>query len=153
MTVLLETGGITRANEALYDIRWNILGQTYAPKSRTAHSFSWHATFPSGTFVPPHIHPDQDEYFYMLEGRLDFAIDGSDQFAEPADLVRLPMGKPHSILNVSQRPAKALFWVSPAQRLYDLFWAIHNMQEQKPLDVAALSGEYGICFLSGPNSA
>ena len=41
-----EITGITRANEGIQGISWNILGQTYVPKSRTDHSFSWHATFP-----------------------------------------------------------------------------------------------------------
>ena len=98
-----EIAGITRANEGMQGISWNILGQTYVPKHRTEHSFSWHATFPPGTFVPPHIHPDQDEYLYILEGRLDFFLDGADEFATPGDLVRLPMGKPHGIFNKSQQ--------------------------------------------------
>ncbi len=76
-----EIAGITRANEGMQGISWNILGQTYVPKHRTEHSFSWHATFPPGTFVPPHIHPDQDEYLYILEGKLDFMLDGADESA------------------------------------------------------------------------
>jgi uncharacterized cupin superfamily protein len=47
------------------------------------NSLSWHATFPSDTFVPPHVHPTQDEFVYMLEGRLDFWLDGSE--ARPND--------------------------------------------------------------------
>ena len=89
-----EIAGITRANEGIQGITWNILGQTYVPKHRTEHSFSWHATFPPGTFVPPHIHPDQDEYLYILEGRLDFMLNGADEFATPGDLVRLPATNP-----------------------------------------------------------
>ena len=81
-----EIAGITRANEGMQGITWNILGQTYVPKHRTEHSFSWHATFPPGTFVPPHIHPDQDEYLYILEGRLDFMLNGADESATPGDL-------------------------------------------------------------------
>ena len=80
-----EIAGITRANEGIQGISWNILGQTYVPKSRTEHSFSWHATFPPGTFVPPHIHPDQDEYLYILEGRLDFFLDGAEEYATAGD--------------------------------------------------------------------
>jgi hypothetical protein len=60
-TMKSEIAGITRANEGMQGISWNILGQTYVPKHVTEHSFSWHATFPPDTFVPPHIHPDQDE--------------------------------------------------------------------------------------------
>ena len=99
-------------------------------KTCTEHSFSWHATFPPDTFVPPHIHPDQDEYLYILEGKLDFFLDGAETQATPGDLVRLPMGKPHGIFNKSGQTAKTLFWVSPTRRLYDLFWGIHNMKEQ-----------------------
>jgi quercetin dioxygenase-like cupin family protein len=73
-----EVPGITRANEGMQGISWNILGQTYVPKHVTEHSFSWHATFPPDTFVPPHIHPDQDEYLYILEGKLDFMLGVAD---------------------------------------------------------------------------
>src|SRR5687768_4334327 len=75
------TAGVTRANEGLDAISWNILGQTYVPKTLTPESFSWHATFPPGTFVPPHIHPTQDEFIYMLEGRLDLVLDGQESTA------------------------------------------------------------------------
>lgn len=150
MVTPLETAGVTRANESLLGISWSILGQTYVPKSRTEHSFSWHATLPPGTFVPPHIHPDQDEYLYILEGRLDLMLDRADAFATPGDLVRLPMGKPHGIFNKSQQVAKVLFWVSPTRKLYELFQGIHDMKEQKPEDVIALAAEYNVHFLPSP---
>src|ERR1700752_1459368 len=148
-----EIAGITRANEGIQGISWNILGQTYVPKHVSEHSFSWHATFPPETFVPPHIHPDQDEYLYILEGQLDFFLDGADTQATPGDLVRLPMGKPHGIFNRSGRTAKTLFWVSPTRRLYDLFWAIHNMKQQTPDAVVALAAEHNIHFLPPPPGA
>ena len=62
------TPGITKAGTGIDGIVWNILGQTYVPKQLSEYSFSWHATFPPGTFVPPHIHPTQDEFIYMLDG-------------------------------------------------------------------------------------
>src|SRR5260370_38736739 len=105
-----EIPGITRANEGMQGISWNILGQTYVPKNCTDHCFSWHATLPPGTFVPPHIHPDQDEYLYMLEGKLDFMLAGADAQATPGDLIRLGMGVPHGIFNKSDQTAKVLFW-------------------------------------------
>jgi quercetin dioxygenase-like cupin family protein len=65
----LMTAGITKAGTGIDGITWNILGQTYVPKQVSENSFSWHAIFPPGTFVPPHIHATQDEFIYMLEGR------------------------------------------------------------------------------------
>lgn len=147
-----ETAGITPANEGLEGMSWNILGQIYVPKSLTERSFSWHATFPPGTFVPPHIHPTQDEYIYMLEGRLDLALDGREAAANPGDLVRLPMGEPHGIFNKSDQPAKCLFWVSPTRNLYALFQGIDAMAEQNPAEVVALSARHEVEFLPPPGA-
>jgi mannose-6-phosphate isomerase-like protein (cupin superfamily) len=144
------TVGITKAATGLDGIVWNILGQTYVPKQVCENSFSWHATFPAGTFVPPHIHPTQDEFIYMFEGRLDCVLDGREYIATAGDLIRLPMGIAHGFFNKSDQVAKCLFWVTPTRKLYDLFWAIHSMKEQKPDDVVALSARHEVVFLPPP---
>ena len=144
--------GVTRAGEGLEGIAWNILGQTYVPKEVSEHSFAWHATFPADTFVPPHIHPTQDEFIYMLEGRLELVLDGREMQAGPGDLVRMPMGLPHGIFNRSGETVKCLFWVSPTRRLYDLFWAIHSMADQNPAEVVALSARHEVDFLPPPGA-
>src|ERR1700758_5114184 len=115
------TAGITKAGAGLDGIAWNILGQTYVPKAVSESAFSWHATFPPDTFVPPHIHPTQDEFIYMFEGEFELGRAGPPVFANPGDLGRMPMGLPHAIYNKSGRTVKCLFWVSPTGRLYDLF--------------------------------
>ena len=144
------TAGVTRANTGIDGIVWNILGQTYVPKQVSESSFSWHATFPPGTFVPPHIHPTQDEFIYMFEGRLDLLIDGKDFTAGAGDLIRMPMGIPHGIFNKTEQPVKCFFWVAPTRALYDLFWAIHSMKEQKPEEVVALAAKHEVVFLPPP---
>ncbi len=82
MTIM--TPGVTRAGEGIEGIRWGILGQTYVPKQHSEDSLSWHATLPPGTFVPPHIHPTQDEFVYMLQGRMTLVLDGAESTAERA---------------------------------------------------------------------
>jgi mannose-6-phosphate isomerase-like protein (cupin superfamily) len=144
------TAGVTKANEGIDAISWNILGQTYVPKTLSEDSFSWHATFPPGTFVPPHIHPTQDEFIYLLEGRLDLVLDGQESVATAGDLIRLPRNVPHGLFNKSEATVKCLFWVAPTGRLYDLFWAIHSMPQQNPAEVVALSAKYEIDFLPPP---
>jgi mannose-6-phosphate isomerase-like protein (cupin superfamily) len=146
------TPGITRAGDGLDGISWSILGQTYVPKEISQDSFAWHATFPPGTFVPPHIHPTQDEFVYMLEGRFDLVLDGMEIAAGPGDLIRLPRGIPHGIFNNSDQIVKCLFWVSPTRRLYDLFWAIHSMKDQNPAEVVALSAQHEVDFLPPPDA-
>jgi len=63
------------------------------------------------------------------------------------------MGQPHGIFNKSGATAKCLFWVSPTRKLYDLFWAIHNMPDQNPADVVALSAQHEVEFLPPPETA
>ena len=84
--------GITTANEGFGNIVWNILGQTYTLKQQSDASMAWHAVFPSGTFVPPHIHPHQDEFVYVLSGRYDLWLDGKDFTARPATWFGCPRG-------------------------------------------------------------
>ena len=148
MTIM--TPGITKAGEGIDNISWNILGQTYVPKQVSENSFSWHATFPPGTFVPPHIHPTQDEFIYMLDGQFELMLDGQTVYANSGDTIRMPMGIPHGIFNKSDRIVKCFFWVSPTRRLYDLFWGIHNMADQTPAEVVALSAKHEVDFLPPP---
>lgn len=143
MTIL--TAGVTKADESIDDIVWNILGQTYVPKTRTDESFSWHATFPAGTFVPPHIHTTQDEFIYVLEGRYDIVLDGQPAAATAGDLIRLPRNVPHGIFNKSGQTAKALFWVSPTGRLWELFTQIHNVAD--PEEVVRIAARHEVNFL------
>ena len=144
------TAGVTQPGSSVDGIVWHILGQTYTPLQVTESSLSWHALLPPGTFVPPHIHPTQDEFIYMFEGRLDLLLDGKDFAATAGDLIRLPMGNAHGIFNKSDQPVKCFFWVTPTRKLYDLFWAIHSMKEQKPEEVVALSARHEVMFLPPP---
>ena len=147
---LRETADITRNNQSLDGVSWNILGQVYTPKQITDDSFSWHAVFPEETFVPPHTHPDQDEYIYILEGRIDLTLDGLTNSANSGDLVRLPRGIPHGFFNNSGKPVKALFWAAPAGKLVDLYRRIHNMSS--PAQVVEVAREYGV-FIQPPVSS
>jgi len=145
---MAETAGITRAGAGLEGVTWNILGQIYHPKQSTEDCFSFVANSPPGTFVPPHIHPTQDEYILMLEGAWKLILDGQAHLAKPGDLVRMPRGIMHGYFNESDAPARAFFWVTPARRLHDLFKAIHNLPD--PAEVMRLSALHEVDFLPPP---
>ena len=138
------TSGIRAAGEGLDGQVWDILGQTYVPKHVSEASFSWHATFPPGTFVPRHTHPTQDEFIHVLEGRLDFVLNGEDIHAGPGDIVALPMGVAHSIHNRSGADVLAIFWVTPTRMLYEYFQKISGLTD--PQEVTRLAAEYEVPF-------
>jgi len=136
---------ILRQGEGIDDVHWNILGQVYSPKAVTEECFSWHALLPSESFVPPHIHPAQDEYIHVLTGALDLVIDGETLHANEGDLVCMPRGIPHAIFNNTGRDVTGLFWVTPTGKLVELFRKLHNMGS--PAQVVAISSAYGVNFL------
>jgi quercetin dioxygenase-like cupin family protein len=92
-------------------------GQVYFPKASCASAFAFETNSDPGQFVPVHIHPNQDEFILVQEGELDLKLDGKWSKAKAGDLVRMPRGIPHGYFNKSDKPTRALFWVSPAGRL------------------------------------
>jgi quercetin dioxygenase-like cupin family protein len=144
MTGNLEKG-ITPNGEGFAGKRWNILGQTYFPKASSDDTFAFETNSAPGQFVPVHIHPAQDEFILVQEGELDLKLDGKWFKARAGDLVRMPRGIPHGYFNKSDKPTRALFWVSPAGRLEKLFEKLDNLSD---LDqVLKLSSEHDVDFL------
>ncbi len=139
-----ETPDITRSHTGIDGVSWNILGQIYVPKQVSDDCFAWHATFPVETFVPPHMHPKQDEYIFVLDGRIDLLLDGKKTSASSGDLVRMPRGLPHAFFNNSGDPVTALFWAAPTGRLLELYRRIHNMSN--PAEVVQVAREYDVLF-------
>jgi hypothetical protein len=74
-------------------ITWNILGQTYVPKTCTEDSFSWRATFPPGTFLPPHIHPGQRNPLIRRWLRPRFLLPQGEKEEARPDLARPTKGE------------------------------------------------------------
>jgi quercetin dioxygenase-like cupin family protein len=140
----METPDITRAHTSLDGVSWNIMGQVYTPKQITDESFAWHAMFPEETFVPPHVHPEQDEYIFVIDGRIDLLLDGARNAATTGDLVRMPRGIPHAFYNNSGKPVSALFWAAPAGKLVELYRRIHNVAS--PAEVVKIARDYGVFF-------
>jgi quercetin dioxygenase-like cupin family protein len=137
--------GITRNGAGYGGKSWNILGQVYFPKAVADSTFAFETNSNPGQYVPVHIHPTQDEFIFVQEGVLDLKLDGVWVRAEAGDLVRMPRGIPHGYFNKSDKPARALFWVSPAQKLEALFDKLHSLQD--PNEVVRIAAEYDVNFL------
>jgi len=137
--------GITPDGEGFEGKTWNILGQVYLPKAICETTFAFETNSEPGQFVPVHIHPTQDEFILVQEGELDLKLDGVWSKAKAGDLVRMPKGIPHGYFNKSDKPARALFWVSPAGKLKELFDELNNLGDVER--VIQLSAEHDVDFL------
>ena len=58
---------------------------------------------PAGKEVLEHIHEEQDDILYLLQGKAVMWVDGTGDFSlEPGVIVRVPKGKKHKIFDVTQ---------------------------------------------------
>ena len=137
--------GITKNGIGYRETTWNILGQTYFPKAVCNSTFAFETNSKPGDFVPVHIHPTQDEFILVQEGELELKLDGVWTKATAGDVVRMPRGIPHGYFNKSDKPCRALFWVSPMGKLKDLFDALHDLTDVE--QVVKISAAHEVDFL------
>ncbi len=69
---------------------------------------------------PLHIHHDADEIIYVLEGTVDFELDGQRMRTGPGGFVLIPRGTPHTFRNLGALPARLLGVFTPGglERLF-----------------------------------
>src|SRR5580704_15029838 len=95
-----------------------VLGELYTFKLTSADTGGSVGVLETLTFPqngpPPHTHTNEDETFYILEGRFSFTVGERTFEAGPNMLVRAPRGIPHAYRNISALPARKLIMISPA---------------------------------------
>src|SRR4029079_12421119 len=73
-----------------------------------------HPMPPRGLAAPLHRHNREDEYSFVLEGRMGALLGDDVVEAGPGDLVYKPRGQWHTFWNAGDEPARILEIISPA---------------------------------------
>jgi quercetin dioxygenase-like cupin family protein len=73
-----------------------------------------HPMPPRGLAAPMHRHTHEDEYSYVLEGRVGAKLGDEVVFGEPGDLIFKPRNQWHTFWNAGDEPARILEIISPA---------------------------------------
>jgi quercetin dioxygenase-like cupin family protein len=76
--------------------------------------FAMEAIVPPGGGPPPHIHRNEDETFYVVEGHCDFLLGDERITAGPGDYVNVPRGTVHHFHNGSEAPTRMILTFTPA---------------------------------------
>lgn len=75
----------------------NGLVVTKALRSETGGAYGLTENIVTPQSVPPmHIHSDEEEAFYILEGELEFVLDGEKVHAGPGSYTMIPRGVAHA---------------------------------------------------------
>ncbi len=79
-----------------------------------------HLLAPRSIAAPVHRHTNEDEFSFVLEGRVGAIFDGVEVFAEPGDLIFKPRGEWHTFWNAGDAPARLIELITPGG-LEDMF--------------------------------
>ncbi len=105
-----------------------------------------HPMPPRALAAPLHRHTREDEYSYVLEGRMGALLGDEVVYAEAGDLVHKPRNQWHTFWNAGDEPCRILEIISPAgfeqffQELSDLGGVLNTSPDQ----LAELNERYGL---------
>jgi mannose-6-phosphate isomerase-like protein (cupin superfamily) len=103
-----------------------------------------HPMPPRALAAPLHRHNREDEYSYVIEGRMGALLGDEVLEAGPGDLVFKPRDEWHTFWNAGEEPARILEIISPAgfERFFDELLEMGGVTQADPEQMAALCGRY-----------
>ena len=116
--------------------------------SEAAERFSLveHPMSPRALAAPLHLHTREDEYSFVLQGRMGALLGDEVVEAGPGDLVSKPRNQWHTFWNAGDEPCRILEIISPAG--FELFFAelvdMGGVTQADPEALARLNERYGL---------
>ena len=104
-----------------------------------------HPMAPHALAAPMHRHSREDEYSFVLEGRVGASLGGELVYGEVGDLIFKPRGQWHTFWNAGDKPARILEIISPAgfEKFFQRMTQLADRGELNPATMAGLAAEYG----------
>jgi quercetin dioxygenase-like cupin family protein len=121
-------------------IRFMLDGETAGQRfALVEHPMSAHALA-----APLHRHTREDEYSYVLEGRVGAILDDDVVIGNPGDLIFKPGGQWHTFWNAGDQPARLLEIISPAgfERFFAELVDLGGVTQVEPPTLAELCARY-----------
>jgi mannose-6-phosphate isomerase-like protein (cupin superfamily) len=95
---------------------------------------------PPRLIAPPHLHRNDDEAWYVLEGTLSVRIGKEEVEAKAGSAVFVPRGTAHTYWNPGPGPVRYLLVMTA--NIYRLIQEIHAMPERTPPALRAMFTKY-----------
>ncbi len=101
---------------------------------------------------PLHIHHDQDEIFYVVEGDYQFKVGDETFVAKPGDTVFGPRNVPHTWLQLTDL-GKLAYQVQPAGKLEAFFLTMNELKgPPTAAQIQKIHTDHGMTVLGPPLS-
>ncbi len=92
---------------------------------------------PQNLFAPPHIHDNEDEWFYIIEGNCRAMVGTEIHNLQAGDTAFVTRGTVHTLVNDNDRPVRFLMGVTPAGMEPFFAEIAATMPDSPPLPAAA----------------
>ncbi|TPE43485.1 cupin domain-containing protein [Pontibacter mangrovi] len=103
-----------------------------------------------GKGTPLHLHHDQDEIFYVLEGQYAFQVGEQKHDLAQGDTIFLPRKIPHAWAQVSER-GRMMVTLQPAGQLENFFLAMAALEtEPSKEQIAQIFAAHGMQVVGPP---
>jgi mannose-6-phosphate isomerase-like protein (cupin superfamily) len=105
-----------------------------------------HPMSPRALAAPLHKHTREDEYSYVLEGRMGALLGDDVVEAGPGDLVHKPRDQWHTFWNAGDEPCRILEIIAPAgfERFFRELSDLGGVLEADESQLASLNDRYGL---------
>ncbi len=105
-----------------------------------------HPMPPRALAAPLHRHSREDEYSFVIEGRMGALLGDDVLEAGPGDLVFKPRDQWHTFWNAGDEPCRILEIISPAgfEKYFDELVELGGSRNAAPMQLHALSERYGL---------
>jgi mannose-6-phosphate isomerase-like protein (cupin superfamily) len=105
-----------------------------------------HPMSPRALAAPLHRHTREDEYSFVLEGRMGALLGDEVLEAGPGDLVHKPRDQWHTFWNAGDEPCRILEIISPAgfEHFFDELVEMGGAVNADPAALGELSARYGL---------
>ncbi|MCB0609778.1 MAG: cupin domain-containing protein [Lewinellaceae bacterium] len=99
------------------------------------------ARYPAHSKEPaPHFHPEQDEFFEVLDGEMTVRIHGGLQVLRKGDKLHIPRGTVHSMWNHRDHPTLVSWKVVPAMDTEQFFETFYGLAAEGKVNASGKPG-------------
>ncbi len=106
---------------------------------------------PPGDRPPLHVHHEQDEGFYVVDGEFTLFLPGEERTLGPGDFLLAPRGTPHAYL-VGDRPAHVIVMSIPAGFEQFVIEVTGLGRDPSPEELTEIAAGHGIEILGPPGA-
>jgi mannose-6-phosphate isomerase-like protein (cupin superfamily) len=120
----------------------------WAEETGGGFSLVEHPIPPRSLVAPLHRHSREDEYSFVIEGRMGALLGEEVVYAQAGELAFKPREQWHTFWNPDDRPCRVLEIISPGgfERFFDELDAALRSPDFEPAALGALGARYGLEF-------